>query len=106
VTTIPAAKKRKSVPAGSAPKKTTTAKPGPISKPIPNKAISQKRSVSIEEVPDDDDLIPPNPPHNPQSILEHISDEEVDLSLLASDKEPEVLEESEEDDEAELSEYL
>jgi hypothetical protein len=106
VTTVPAAKKRKVVPASSAPKKATSAKPGHTLKPVPNKtAKSRTRSVSIEEVPDEDDFIPPKPPHNPQSILEHVGDEVPTPS--ASDGEPEVievLEESEEDDEAELSE--
>jgi hypothetical protein len=76
-------------------------------KPVPNKtAKSRTRSVSIEEVPDEDDLIPRNSPRNPQSILEDVSDDEDAPAPSAGDGEPEVLEESEEDDEAELSEYL
>ena len=76
-------------------------------KPVPNKmAKNRTRSVSIEEVPDKDNSIPQNPPPNPQGILEHVGDEEPSLST--SDGEPEVVEvveELEEDDEAELSEY-
>jgi hypothetical protein len=98
---MPANKKRKVVPpigkAGpSATKKTTTAKLGPPNKTtmksVPDKKGKGRQSVEIEDVPDENDRIPSNPPRNPGSILELSSDD--------------VIEESEEDDEAELSEIL
>ena len=97
-TTIPASKKRK-----TAPEKTTNAvNTGPTLKSLPNKKASQTRSVSIEEVPDEDDLRSSNPPHNPKYILEYVSEHEVDSSSSTGDGE--VLEEAEEDDDTILEE--
>ena len=113
--TMPANKKRKVVPpigkAGpSATKKTTIAKLGPPNKTtiksVPDKKGKGRQSVEIENVPDENDRIPLNPPRNPGSILELSSDDEDPSPSAACDGEPEVIEESEEDDEAELSEIL
>ena len=59
-------------------------------------------------MPDKDDIIPLKPPHNQNSILELDSDPSPSESGDDSSKKEviEVIEESEEDDKAELGEYL
>jgi hypothetical protein len=113
--TIPASKKRKVVPpagqtATSASKKTANlGPPNNTTKSKPDKKGKKRQSVEIEDVPDEDDRIPSNPPRNPESILELLSDDEDPSPSATSEGDPEVievLEEKEEDDEAELSEIL
>ncbi len=115
--TIPASKKRKVLPpvqqtAASTSKKTTAAQLGPLNKnstkPLPDNKGKRRQSVDIEDVPNENDRVPSNPPRNPESILELASDDGESLPAGSGGESEviEVLEESEEDEEAELCEIL
>ena len=115
--TIPASKKRKVLPpaqptAASTSKKTTTAQLEPLNKnstkSLPDNKGKRRQSVDIEDVPDENDQVPSNPPRNPGSILELVSDdgESPPAGSGGESEVIEVLEESEEDEEAELCEIL
>ena len=117
--TIQASKKRKVVPpaqqtAASTSKKTTVEQLGPLNKnstkflPDNKGKKTRRQSVDIEDVPDEDDRVPSNPPRNPGSILELVTDDERSSPAGSGGESEEikVLEDSEEDEEAELSKIL
>ena len=121
--TIPALKKKRSVPDQTGKKKNAPAKPGPQKstslKSLPNKLAPSKRkpSVEIEDVPKEDNWIGAEVPHNPQNILEAAdgSDDDENNPLLAAidinstlDEEDviEIVDKPEENAKAELGLYL
>ena len=103
-------KKRKVVPpaqkmAASISKKTTLNKNSTKFLPDNKRKKTQRQSVDIEDVPDEDDRVPSNPLRNPGSILELVTDDERSSPAGSGGESEEikVLEDSEEDEEAELS---
>ena len=121
--TIPAPKKKRLVPDQTGKKKNTPAKLGPqkstSSKSLPDKLAPSKRkpSVEIEDVPEEDNQIGAEVPHNPRNILEAADgsdDDENNPPLVAMDINStldeedivEIVDEPKENAEAELGPYL